>query len=179
VKSDQPDPVHSGGTLAYSITVTNISDLDAENVVMTDALPAGVTLISATPGQGSCSGSTSGLPVTACNFGTIPAHAAVAIAVVVTVNADTPALLTNVACTATSTTESNLSNNCDDEETLVPTPTPFGATSTPKAPAGFPDGGGVPGASSTGGQATIAFAVALLMFGLAAGFAARRKAEQV
>src|SRR6185503_13798891 len=49
VKTDQPDPVAPGGTLSYAITVTNISDVDAENVVMTDSLPAGVTLISATP----------------------------------------------------------------------------------------------------------------------------------
>lgn len=171
VKSDQPDPVQAGGTLAYTITVSNISEMDAENVVMTDALPTGVALISATPGQGSCAGAT-------CNLGTIPAHQAVAISVVVTLDAGVPALLTNVACVATSTTESNLSNNCDEEETQVPTPTPLGATSTPKAPSDFPNSGGLPGAASTGGQAAIAFAVALLLFGLAAGFTARRKTDQ-
>ncbi len=172
VKTDQPDPVQPRGTLSYSITVNNISDVDAENVVMTDALPAGVTLISATPSQGSCTGAV-------CNLGTIPAHQAVAISVVVTLDAGAPALLTNVACVATSTTETNLSNNCDDEETKVPTPTPLGATSTPVGPSNFPPTGGFPGATSATGQAAIAAAAAMLLFGLAAGMAARRKMVEV
>jgi uncharacterized repeat protein (TIGR01451 family) len=171
VKTDQPDPVAPGGTLAYSITVTNISDVDAENVVMTDSLPAGVTLISATPSQGTCTGAT-------CNLGTIPARQAAAISVVVMLDPGAPALLTNLACVATSTTESNLSNNCDDEETKVPTPTPLGATQTPKPPANFPQtGGAIPGAESTGGQLAIAAALALLAIGLAAAIASRRKAS--
>jgi uncharacterized repeat protein (TIGR01451 family) len=171
-KTDQPDPVAPGGTLAYSITITNISDVDAQNVVMTDSLPAGVSLISATPSQGSCSGAT-------CSLGTIPARQAAAISVVVTLNPGAPALLTNLACVATSTAESNLSNNCDDEETRVPTPTPLGATQTPKAPSDFPQGGGLPGAESTGGQAIFAGAIALLMVGFAAAFASRRQTDAI
>jgi uncharacterized repeat protein (TIGR01451 family) len=174
VKTDKPDPIAPKGALSYSITVNNVSDVAAENVIMTDVLPLGVTLISATPSQGTCTGAT-------CNLGTIPARQAVAISVVVTLNADAPTLLTNVACVATSTAETNLPNNCDEEETKVPTPTPsaLAATSTPQAPSEFPNSGGIPGSTTATSQAAIAAAAAMLLFGLAAGFVARRQTVEV
>lgn len=170
-KADQPDPVAPGGTLAYSIMVTNISDVDAENVVMTDSLPAGVTLISATPSQGTCAEAT-------CDLGTLAAHETAAISVVATLDPGAPTLLTNVACVATSTNESNLSNNCDDEKTGVPAPTPPSATQPTEAPSDLPQGGGMPGADTTGRRLAIAGAIALLIAGLAAAFASRRKTDQ-
>ncbi len=56
-----------GGTLSYTITVTNAGPSDATNVVVTDDLPAGLAFVSATPSQGTCNASD---PVT-CNLGTI------------------------------------------------------------------------------------------------------------
>ena len=106
-----------GGTINYSVTVTNISNVDAQNVIVTDTMPAHVTVISATPSQGSCTGTT-------CNLGTIGAGKAAVIAYVVTVDADAPDLLTNMACVSTSTPESDLTNNCDDVHTHVHQPTP-------------------------------------------------------
>ena len=38
-----PDPVCAGGTLTYSLTVTNKGPDQASSVTVTDALPAGVT----------------------------------------------------------------------------------------------------------------------------------------
>ena len=40
------------------VVVTNLGPDPATGVVMTDALPAGVTLVSSVPSQGSCSGAT-------------------------------------------------------------------------------------------------------------------------
>jgi len=40
-------PVYSGGNLTYTITVTNNSNTDAEEVILTDALPSGATLVNA------------------------------------------------------------------------------------------------------------------------------------
>ena len=51
----------------YTITVTNAGPSPATNVVVTDTLPAGLTLVSATPSQGTCNAVD---PVT-CNLGTI------------------------------------------------------------------------------------------------------------
>src|SRR5207249_4591828 len=45
-KADSPDPVSVGGLLTYTLTVTNTKGDTATNVVVTDALPSGVTLVS-------------------------------------------------------------------------------------------------------------------------------------
>ena len=67
-KSVSGGPAVVGGTLTYYIIVTNNSaTVDAENVTVTDNLPLDVNLISATPSQGSCSGTSS----ISCNLGTL------------------------------------------------------------------------------------------------------------
>lgn len=61
-KTDAPDPVNVGGQLTYTITLHNNGASDAQNVSITDTLPAGFTLFSisipggwsaTTPGFGS------------------------------------------------------------------------------------------------------------------------------
>jgi uncharacterized repeat protein (TIGR01451 family) len=42
-KTDAPDPVLSGNTLTWTITVSNLGPSPGENVVVTDAVPASVT----------------------------------------------------------------------------------------------------------------------------------------
>ncbi|GAF69899.1 unnamed protein product, partial [marine sediment metagenome] len=53
-KNDTPDPVNTGASLSYSVTVTNHGPSDATGITVTDTLPAGVSFNSATPTQGSC-----------------------------------------------------------------------------------------------------------------------------
>ena len=67
-KMDSPDPAPVGQNLLYSIQVGNNGPGDATNVTITDVLPNSVTLVSATPTQGSCN--PPGNPVV-CNLGTI------------------------------------------------------------------------------------------------------------
>ena len=62
------EPVPAGTTFTYSIVVSNHGPADATNVVLTDSLPAGLTFVSATPTQGSCTGTTN----VSCNLGTLP-----------------------------------------------------------------------------------------------------------
>ncbi|HEU5239565.1 MAG TPA: SBBP repeat-containing protein, partial [Pyrinomonadaceae bacterium] len=57
-KTASPNPGVTLANLTYRITVTNNGPSPATNVVVTDNLPAGITFISATPTQGSCSGNT-------------------------------------------------------------------------------------------------------------------------
>jgi uncharacterized repeat protein (TIGR01451 family)/LPXTG-motif cell wall-anchored protein len=168
VKSDQPDPVVVGGTLTYTVTVTNISQVTAENAVVTDQMPAAVDLISATPSQGSCAGAI-------CNLGTILPGQGAVIQYVVKVKDGAPSVFTNVACVATSTPESNMANNCDDEDTHVPTPTPIQLTATPRQ---LPVSGGLPGqrTGDSGGQMVVVIGLALLLAGGFVAAVARRRA---
>jgi len=49
-KTDSPDPVSAGGTLTYTITVTNNGPDSASGIQVIDTLPAGVTFVSASGG---------------------------------------------------------------------------------------------------------------------------------
>jgi uncharacterized repeat protein (TIGR01451 family) len=55
-KTDSPDPVSSGGTLTYTVVVTNSGPDASTGATITDALPAGVTFSSASPGCVNSSG---------------------------------------------------------------------------------------------------------------------------
>jgi len=109
--SDSPDPVTFGSNLTYTITVTNIGELPATGVTLTDTLPAGATFVSATPTAGSCSGTTT----ITCGLGTLNGGATVTVTIVVTPPAGT---ITNTA-TATLNETDNPANNTATAETLV------------------------------------------------------------
>ncbi|HEX7278738.1 MAG TPA: hypothetical protein VF255_03840 [Solirubrobacterales bacterium] len=54
-KTDSPDPVRVGGSLTYRIGVQNFGPDPASGVVVTDNLPRGVDLVSASGPGGNCS----------------------------------------------------------------------------------------------------------------------------
>jgi len=54
VKSDSPDPVRVGSTLTYAIGVENLGPSPATGVTVTDNLPKGVDLVSASGPSGAC-----------------------------------------------------------------------------------------------------------------------------
>jgi uncharacterized repeat protein (TIGR01451 family) len=54
-KSDSPDPVRVGAQLTYTIAVEDLGPAPATGVTVTDDLPKGVDLVSATGPSGACS----------------------------------------------------------------------------------------------------------------------------
>ncbi len=123
-KIDLVDPVvvntaNPKAQITYEITVTNNGPSVAENVVVTDTLPASLTYLSADPGVGSCAHS--GGTVT-CDLGDMAAGDSVLITVVVeteAVGAVTDLSPLNVVEVDSDTDDNNPDNNSDDEETEI------------------------------------------------------------
>jgi uncharacterized repeat protein (TIGR01451 family) len=112
-KSDSPDPVSVGGLLTYTITVTNKKGDTANNVVVTDALPSGVTLVSVSTTKGTCSGSN---PIS-CAIGSVAYNELVTILVVV--KPSSPGTITNTAVVTGREHEHDPSDNIASATTLV------------------------------------------------------------
>ena len=112
-KLDSPDPVMAGTELTYTIRVDNIGDAVAENVVVTDNLPSGLTLVSTT----GCAEDPGGAPT--CSLGTIDAGGFAQYTMTVTVDPSVLGLLANTATVVTSSTESDDTNNSATAETTV------------------------------------------------------------
>lgn len=83
-KSDAPDPVFAGSNLTYTLTVTNNGPDPATGVTLIDLLPPGVTFISCTASQGTCS--QAGGVVTA-DLGALPSGGVATVTIVVRPNA--------------------------------------------------------------------------------------------
>jgi uncharacterized repeat protein (TIGR01451 family) len=113
-KTDTPDPVVVDHNLTYAIHVNNNGPEAAAGVVVTDPLPAGVDLVSATPDQGSCSGTTT----VTCNLGSIALNGDVDISVVVTPHNVTSDLANTATVTSTSS-DANPSNDSATSHTQV------------------------------------------------------------
>lgn len=111
VKSDSPDPVVQGQNLTYTLTVANAGPAAATQVVVNDSLPSGVSLISATPSQGSCTGTAE----VTCQLGTINAGQSATITIVVRVLA--AGTLVNGASVTSAVADPDLSDNQDSTTT--------------------------------------------------------------
>jgi uncharacterized repeat protein (TIGR01451 family) len=115
--SDAPDPVAVGANVTYSISVTNSGPGAANNVMMTNILSPGMTLVSVNPSQGTYV--TVGQNVL-CDLGTIAGGNKATIAIVATPGA--AGIVTNFASVSRSEADSYLGNNSATNTTVVVTP---------------------------------------------------------
>ncbi len=117
VKADAVDPVVVGSNVVYTLTVRNHGPANATGVIVTDILPSGVTLVSATPSQGAACGGTS---TVSCALGALAVGAQAT--VTVTVSASGRGLLSNTASVAATEADPNRGNNEAVEPTTIGNP---------------------------------------------------------
>jgi uncharacterized repeat protein (TIGR01451 family) len=111
---DSADLVTFGGELAYRLTVTNNGPSPATGATAVGVLPAGTTFVSATPTQGSCTGTAT----VTCVFGSLANGGTASVEILVTA----PSVLGVITATATtSATEADgVSANNSASQTTTP-----------------------------------------------------------
>lgn len=117
-----PGVAQPGDNIVYTFVVTNNDATDtAENVVVTDTLPAGLTYVSGTVTQGLCSIVLSTLQLT-CELGSLGPGATATITVTVTVQPDIAPEFCNTATVTSTTPDPNPGNNSSTSCSEVPPP---------------------------------------------------------
>ncbi|WP_347258173.1 S8 family serine peptidase [Methylocaldum sp.] len=109
--SDNPDPVLQGGELVYSATVTNQGPAVAAGASLTDALPAGVSFLSASPGCSHLAGTVT------CNLGDLPSGGSAN--ATISVRADAAGSIQNTIQAASATPDGNPANDAASADTTV------------------------------------------------------------
>ena len=128
-KSASATAVNPGGTIIYTLTVTNGGPSNSAGTTVTDALPAGFTATSVSTSTGTCSGA--GTATINCSLGTIGAAGQCATAAptsaTITITAQAapaiaPGIYTNTATVATVNclADPNSANNTATVPTTVP-----------------------------------------------------------
>jgi uncharacterized repeat protein (TIGR01451 family) len=117
-KTNFEDAVLINTPVTYTLTVENMSDREAQNATLIDTLPADVSFISATLGNGApCAISERTIT---CRLGTVAGGDSVAATVVV--RATRTGMITNTARVTTSTIEVNTDNNIANDTDRVVLP---------------------------------------------------------
>jgi uncharacterized repeat protein (TIGR01451 family) len=111
-KDDTPDPVIAGENLTYTLTVTNNGPSRATGIVLTDTLPAGVTLVTA-PDCSELSGSVT------CNLGNLDSGESTQATLIAQVGSSTMGPLTNDASVRANEFDPDMENNSASEDTAV------------------------------------------------------------
>ncbi len=94
------------GKITYTLQVKNNGPASAQDVVVKDTLPNKVQFLSATPGQGSCTGTST----VTCQLGTVSTGQTVTVTIIVNVM-KAAGFITNTATVTTSSPDPNTGNN--------------------------------------------------------------------
>ncbi len=113
IKFDSPDPARMGGTLTYTLVVTNNGPAAATGVILTDTLPASVIFASASSTQGSCGGTNT----ITCSLGALNASTSATVTIVVTPTVG--GSIINTASVSSDVSDPDIANNTDSESTTV------------------------------------------------------------
>jgi len=111
--TDSPDPVVIRKALTYSVTVTNSGPGTATNVTTLDTLVANTTFVSATPSQGTCTGTTT----ITCNLGSLNNGSSATITIIV--KPTSTGVRNNTVTASANEPDDNLSNNTATVSTTV------------------------------------------------------------
>lgn len=140
VKADTPDPVLVGGTLTYTLTVTNVSGgVAATNIEVKDTLPSELEFISTGVGGGGFTASQSGNVVTFAGGSLADGESAI-----LTITGrvpQEPCILTN---TAVVDPNNQITERDENNNTATATTTVVAAPAIPPTPP-FPNIPGIPG----------------------------------
>jgi uncharacterized repeat protein (TIGR01451 family) len=126
-KTDSPDPVVAGTNLTYTIMLTKTGSGTADNVSLSDVIPAGTTFVSASQTSGPAFtlltppvGGTGAFTATSA---ALAGGATATFTLVVNVNANTPggSTLSNTVDVTTTSVEQTTADNSDTETTAVVT----------------------------------------------------------
>jgi type VI secretion system secreted protein VgrG len=116
-----PATVATSTNIIYDLAVANAGPSLAAGVTVSDTLPAGTTFVSATPSQGSCTGTST----VSCSLGTVPASGVATVQLVVK-SPGTSGTVANTATVAADTPDPNSANNTSTASVKV--------TATPSIP---------------------------------------------
>jgi uncharacterized repeat protein (TIGR01451 family) len=105
--------------ITYNIVVANAGPSPAASVTVTDVLPTGTTFVSATPSQGSCSGTST----VSCSLGAVAAGGSATVVVVV-VSPRISVPVVNTATVVSTTPDPNTANNRSTTILTMPTSIP-------------------------------------------------------
>jgi uncharacterized repeat protein (TIGR01451 family) len=100
-----PRPATVNQPLTYTLTVRNLSTVEATNVMLSNRIPLRSTFVSATSSQGSCTGGA----IVSCSLGTLAAQSSAQVTIVVTPTA--AGNLTNRASVKSNERDPNRFNN--------------------------------------------------------------------
>ncbi|HEY0662006.1 MAG TPA: DUF11 domain-containing protein [Lysobacter sp.] len=121
-KTSAPNPVVAGTNLVYTLSVSNNGPSAATNVVVKDALPAHVSIVTANASQGTCNGGIPGSPLLPmiCTLGTLAngANATITLTVLVSPSAPDGTILVN---NATVESAAGDPDNADNSATALTT----------------------------------------------------------
>ncbi len=139
IKVASPDPVAAGGTLTFTITVTNLGPSDALSVTLTDPLDPALTGATYCVDSGSGCGPSS--PWTgSANLGTIAAGDSLVVVISATVDPATPVgtSIANTASAGSTTPDPDGANDSSSTTSVVAaaTPTPSGSVPDTSASTG-------------------------------------------
>jgi uncharacterized repeat protein (TIGR01451 family) len=120
IKTASTSSVGAGGQVMYTLVVNNNGPSDATGVTVSDDLPAGMSLASAKPSQGSCA---SGATVK-CNLGTVAAGGSAQVLVTANVSSSAGGATKNKASVIGDQPDPNPKNNEDETTVKVLNPPP-------------------------------------------------------